>query len=119
MFVISAILSALIGVAVTALVAYYRQRFRWRHVRDLLNFGDADVLFVIPHRELEADSIMPRVAAEDMLAMMNVVSLITRAGIHVHFKVKDTKNLSDDDRKKKHHHHWWRKSERVHRLDFD
>ncbi len=99
-FVLSAILSALIGVVISALVTRYKDRVRWRHVRDLLNFGDADVLFVIPHRELEADSIMPRVAAEDVLAMMNVMSLITRAGLHVHFKVKDTKNLSDDDRKK-------------------
>jgi hypothetical protein len=74
--------------------------WRWRHVHDIANFGDGDVVFVIPHREQTTDSICPRVAAEDVLAMMNVIYFVTRAGLPVRFRIKDTTNLSDDDKKR-------------------
>jgi len=96
----SALVSAVAGLLVTSLFTYYKLRWRWRHVRDILSFEGEDVVLVVPHRDREPNSIMPRVAAEDVLAMMNVVQMMTRAGVKAKFKVKDNKHLTDDDKKK-------------------
>jgi hypothetical protein len=100
MIVLSAVLSAIAGLVIGGVVGYYKQYWRWRQVRNIANFGDGDVIFVLPHREHPPDSIVPRVAGEDVLAMMNVIYLVTRAGLPLKFKIRDTTNLSDEDKKR-------------------
>jgi len=98
--ILSALLSVVFGLAAGAVVGYYKQRWRWRWVLDIANFGKGEVIFVLPHREQTPDSIVPRVAGEDVLAMMNIIYLATSSGLHLKFKLKDTKNLTDDDKKR-------------------
>jgi hypothetical protein len=100
MMVMSAVFSALLGLIFGGIFGFYKQQWQWRHVRNIVNFGNGDVIFVLPHREHPPDSIVPRVAGEDVHAMMNVIYLVTRAGLPLKFKIRDTSNLSDEDKKR-------------------
>jgi len=67
--------------------------------RSIFNFGGRDLIIVVPHRGRESDSIMPRVAVEDVLAMKNVIAIASRIYPEMRIQVRDASHLTNEDRK--------------------
>lgn len=102
--ILSLIVPTLLGgiTSYVAQAAYEKRQLRVKSVaeREIFSFGNRELLFVVPHRGREADSIMPRVAVEDVLAMKNILAIAARLGRDLNTQVRDASHLTDDDRKK-------------------
>ncbi len=71
-----------------------------RHLRALLDFGSDELLFVFAHREHQDESILPRIATEDFIAMNNVIGALVQTGWDGQIRVRDTTHLTDADKQK-------------------
>lgn len=80
---------------------YEKCKLRARSVAELsiFDFSGRDLIIVVPHRGRESDSIMPRVAVEDVLSMKNILSITARLYPDMCIKVRDASHLTPEDRK--------------------
>jgi hypothetical protein len=100
MTLILAILTGAVGSIIGAYVLdHARQYLAYKYLRHLFNFGSEEPLFVVPHRVLESNSIMPRVAVEDVLAMKNILFIGNLIGWKGQIRIRDVAHLSESDKK--------------------
>jgi hypothetical protein len=67
-------------------------------LRRILNVGHDNIVFVLQDRGRAPESIMPRVAVEDILAMNNMVSLLAGARPRIRPKIRDHERVQETDR---------------------
>lgn len=97
------IIAIVIGVigSYIATVLYERRKRLAKSVaeREVFDLGSRDLVVVVPHRGREADSIIPRVAIEDVLAMKNIQEIVARIHPDMRIHIRDASRLTENDRK--------------------
>jgi hypothetical protein len=95
-FILS-IIAAIIG---TIIYQQWNQRKNSRPLRQIINFGKDDLIFVFSHRDHVPESILPRTSTEDFLAMNNFISALLKIEWKGRIVVRDTNRITTSDRKK-------------------
>jgi len=88
------------SIGASRFVNWLEPRLKNRYLTTLLNFTQGELLFVLPHREHEPTAIMPRVALEDVLAMRNIMHILSKTTWKGSVGFRDVSHLSDSDKKK-------------------
>lgn len=95
-----AVVGAVISIVLEHVWHWYSQRLKIRQLLAIFDFIGNEVIFVVPHRDRDPQSIMPRAAFEDMMALKNVVTIITKLHRTLEIRIKDPSHLTPDDQKK-------------------
>jgi hypothetical protein len=94
------ILTGAIGSIIGAILLNWAQQYlAFRYLRLLFNLGPGELIFVVPHRSRNANSIMPRVAVENVLAINNILSILRKLGWKNPVRIKDAAHLERDNQK--------------------
>jgi len=104
---LSYIFSLLVGLVIGATGSYFATVYHERRKRfvssvaerEIFDLGSKDLVVVVPHRERETNSIMPRVAVEDVLAMKNIQNIVSRIHPDKRIHIRDASHLTPNDRK--------------------
>jgi hypothetical protein len=78
---------------------FYDKRQERRPLAQLLNFGPGELLFIFPHRNEVASSILPRTSTEDFLAINNFISALIHLDWKGKISVRDSAHISPVDRR--------------------
>src|SRR5262245_53676351 len=89
------------GIGGASVYTWNRLVERWRAFGHgaLLSGMDGPTLFVFPPRSLQDNSLLPRMAIEDFLAINNIISACLLAGRSAPDKIRDMNSLSDYEKK--------------------
>ena len=102
-YILSLIVAIVIGAigSYIATVLYERRKRLAKSVaeREVFDLGSRNLVVVVPHRGREADSIIPRVAVEDVLAMKNIQEIVARIHPDMRIHIRDASRLTENDRK--------------------
>ncbi len=98
--IIGFVLSIIASVIGAYLFIKWEQRKENHPLRQLLNFGDDELLFVFSHRDHVPEAVLPRTSTEDFLAMNNIISALLKIGWRGKLGVRDTTRLRPDDKKR-------------------
>jgi len=106
--VLGFVLSVLAGVVGTILCYGISRMRENKPLRQLLNFGHDELLFIYPKRDDVPAAVLPRTSTEDFLAINNVISALLKIGWKQPVGVRsvgsggmdDDKQLSSSDRER-------------------
>jgi hypothetical protein len=93
------VLSILTSILAALLLKYALNFRRLKRLGTLFSFGPGSLIFVVPHRGQDTDSIMPRVAIEDVLAMRNILLAAGEIDRATDIVIRDPDHLTSEDRK--------------------
>lgn len=79
---------------------WVRRTWKRRGQRALLAGLEGETLFVFPPRPGQGQTLVPRMAIEDFLAINNIISAFIRADLTPPDKVRDTEHLTRQDRER-------------------
>jgi hypothetical protein len=95
-----ALVGAVASVVAERVFQWLSLQLRVRKLLAIFDFVEGELIFIVPHRDRDPQSIMPRAAFEDLMALKNVVSIVTKLHRSIDIKIKDPMHLTADDYKK-------------------
>jgi hypothetical protein len=94
------VVGAALSFVIERVYQWFTLRRKIRQLVAIFNFVQNELIFVVPHHDRDQRSIMPRAAFEDMMALKNIVTAITKLHRTIDIKIKDPSHLTLDDQKK-------------------